>query len=114
MSKELINKLRRARESTVKIGDFTFTVRRPTDAEALILFERNPSMYDVARDHVTGWENVRGCDIASGGNDDPQPFDPALWAEWLADRSDFWAPIQQAVINGYNAHAERLKNNLKN
>lgn len=112
MSTALIEKMRKARESSVAVGGFTFTYRRPTDEESLEL--RDMPFLEVCRRFVTGWDNVKEIDLVPGGDPVPAKFSPELWAQWLADRPDFWPVIHGSVIEAYKAYAKKRDTSAKN
>lgn len=108
----LIQKLRKARERNVAVGGYTFTVRRPTDLEALDL--RTASRIDALLRFVVGWQGVNEIDLMPGGSAVPVAFDAALAAEWLADRPDLLDPLVDAIVDAYRAHVAALEAAAKN
>lgn len=112
MSNTLIEKIRKARESSVELSGFVFKFRRPTDEEAVTLGRM--TFIDVCRHFVTGWEKVKELDVIPGGGPEPVPFDAELWGEWLADRPDFWQPLQKAILDSYRAHSKKRDAEAKN
>ena len=92
----------------------TFISRRPTDVEALQLHRSEAEFHEIARDFVTGWDNVTENDIVGGGGSDAVAFDKELWNEWCNDRPDFWRPIASAVLDAYTLHSKRLQDAEKN
>ena len=108
----LADKIRKARESTVEVGGYTFTVRRPTDLE---MFELQGSV-SAGRllPFVVGWSGVKELDLVPGGDPHPLPFDAAACAEWLADRPDLLGPIVSALVDRYAQHTEALGVAAKN
>jgi len=115
MSTELVAKIRKQREFKVKVGRFTFTARRPTDAEFIAFAQRGGVNYhDVASDFIVDWEGITEDDIVGGGGSDKVKFDMRLWREWVADRADFWEPIATPIIDSYNAHKTKLEDAAKN
>lgn len=114
MSKELIATIRKRRELTVKVGNITFTARRPTDVEAVSLHRNGSDYVEIARRSVSGWEGVTENDVAGGGGTDIVPFSADLWSEWLDDRPDLWQPIAHAVLEAYRLHYERAQADGKN
>jgi len=116
MSDALIQRLRNSRKVTVKVGKFKFIARRPTDGEASELrkngLDRNT--LHVAREFVTGWEDVTEADVVPSGGPDAVPFYRQLWHEWCDDRPDFWEPIWNAVMDAYVLHAKNRKDAEKN
>lgn len=97
----LIDKLRRARERRVEVGGHSYTVRRPTDAEALRLGGSN--YLDLVTRFTVGWD-LREMDLVPGGGDTPVDWDADLWAEWVADQPDLWPPLAQAILEAYQDH----------
>jgi hypothetical protein len=100
----LVNKLRKSRESGIEVSGFNFTIRRPTDQEAINL--RAVTFIEIAQRFVVGWSGVKSIDLVPGGDGAEVPFDADLWKEWCADRPDFWEPISTAVLDAYQKHRE--------
>jgi hypothetical protein len=69
---------------------------------------------DICRECVTGWDNVRECDIIDGGGDDIVAWDAALFGELIVDRVDWSAAIVSAIVAAtlaqMTAQAEQQKN----
>jgi hypothetical protein len=107
----LVDKIRKARERGVEVGGFTFTVRRPTDLEMLAL---RGAPITALLAHVVGWSNVREIDVLASGDAAPLAFDPAVAAEWLADRPDLLEPIAKAIMTAYADHVTALGEVEKN
>lgn len=114
MSQELVARIRKNRELKVKVGEFNFTARRPTDVEARALAARMAPDSEIAQDYVTDWGTVTEDNIVGGGGSEPVKFDPMLWREWCADRPDFWTPIASAVLESWREHAGAVKEAEKN
>lgn len=108
----LIEKLRRARERDVEVGGYTFTVRRPTDLEAIAL--RGSHAGADLMPFVVGWRGVREIDLVPGGSAVDVPFDAEVAADWLADRPDLLWPLVDAIIDSYRAHVAALEEAQKN
>jgi len=114
MSRALIEKLRRACEVKVTIDGKNYTVRRPTDAEIVELQRTGGATFAaVAKQFVVGWDLVE-LDLVPGGGPEPVPFDAELWAEWVADRLEMWAPIANAALDAYFKHRETRDADAKN
>jgi hypothetical protein len=111
MSKALIEKLLRSRESGVKVGERTFTIRRPTDADAITMRDLAP--LDFVRRFVVGWDLVE-LDVIPGGTGERIDFHSELWGEWVVDHPELWTPLATAIIEAYAAHAEARKDAEKN
>lgn len=108
----LIERIRKARQSRVTVEGKTFTVRRPTDWEAYEMRKDTREM-DVLEKFVEGWEGVTELDLVPGGDATPAEFSKELFAEWIQDHPDFWAPIIGAITSGYQTHAENLSDTGK-
>ena len=113
MSNALITRLRKQRELKVVVGKFTFTARRPTDVEMIDIGRAGLQWQGMAERFVVDWENVTEDDIIGGGGSDKPAFSPELWAEWCADRPDFWEPIATALLDAYKGHAAQLADAAK-
>lgn len=103
MSRDLIERLRRARQSSVPVLGRTFTIRRPTDLEMHELAGKIDQRLLLTR-FVVDWGVMPEMDLVSGGGPEPVPFSPDLWAEWIADHTEYWDDLTQAVVDGYKAH----------
>lgn len=109
MSNALVAAILRQRELTIEIGKWKFHARRPTDVQAVEIHNKKAAYSEMSRQFVIGWENVVEDDIIGGGGQDPVKFTPELWAEWCADRPDFWAPIAGRLLEAYSQHAQTLE-----
>jgi hypothetical protein len=98
----LLERLRAARESWVKVGEFEFLIRRPTDVEMLRARGDLPS--EFLRRVVIDWRGVREIDLVPGGDPTPAPFDAALLVEWAEDRQQLYVDLVSAVENQIAAH----------
>ncbi len=108
----LVEKMRTAREKTVAIGGFSFTVRRPSELE---MIEMNGApMGRAALPHIVGWSGVKQSDILPNGDPEPQPYDAEIAAEWLTDRVDLLAPLAKAVTESFIEHAAKREAAEKN
>ena len=118
MSKALIDKLLRSRESKVEAGGHKFTIRRPTAADLGSLaasgkFAASNFNLELATRFVVGWD-LTELDIVASGTPEPVAFDPELWAAWVADRLELWAPLGEAIIAERNAYDAKIKEDAKN
>lgn len=104
----LIARLLKSRQSKLLVGKYTFTIRRPTTYDAALLFQNDPTQYDVARDYVDDWDGVKDRDIVPSGGGDAAEFDKALWAEWLSDKPDLWEPIFNHVVKSYQSYQDTV------
>jgi len=108
----LADKLRKAREMSVEAGGFKFTVRRPTDLEMIEM--RGTVNGSQLLKFILGWDGVREIDMLEGGDPHPLPFTREVAEEWLADRPDLFAKLAEAIIQGYQEHAQKLEDAAKN
>jgi hypothetical protein len=107
----LIDKIRKARETTIEINGKSWTIRRPTDEEATQFGQAG--LFDIVKRFVIGWELIE-LEIIPGGGPEKVPFDSALFAEWVADQPEVWEPLGTAILEAYKAHAEKRDASLKN
>ena len=108
----LVEKIRKARETKVEAGGFTFVIRRPTGLEMAEMpaISRGRAILP----YVIGWEGVREIDIAPGGDPHPLKFDADVCAEWLTDRLDLLAPVVDSVFGSFKQHADQREAAAKN
>lgn len=109
----LADKIRKARETSVTVGGFTFTVRRPTDVEMLRLRAEGLTL-DSLIGFVVGWSGVKQIDLIPGGDPVPATFDAETAREWLSDRPDLLTPLVDEVLAQYRKHVESLEAAAKN
>lgn len=100
---ELIEKLKKSRESQVEAGLFNFTVRRPTDMEVANMGGEIIREGDIMRRFVVGWD-VKELDIIPGGTGVAIPFETELFIEWVADKPNLWEPLTKAITTAYETH----------
>lgn len=113
MSKALIDRLRRARQTRVPSQGRSFTVRRPTDLEMTDLVD-GLDQHDLLTRFVVDWHDITEMDLVPGGGPDPVPFSAELWAEWIADHPEHWADLCGAVIAAYREHKASREDAAKN
>lgn len=111
---DLVEKLRKARESQVPAGGFVFTIRRPTALEMSEM--RQQTRGRAALPYIVGWDkSVTTLAMGlPGGDAHPLEFDAGLRDEWLSDRSDLLVPLIKAVFDAYEAHAKAREDAEKN
>lgn len=109
----LIDKIRKAREVTVEAGGHSFTIRRPTDEEALRMGSEGSDMFSIVRAHTVGW-NLKELDLIPGGGPEPVAFDSELFGEWLGDQPEVWQPLGEAILEAYKAHSDKRSTAEKN
>jgi len=69
---------------------------------------------DILIKFVDGWSGVTELHLVPGGTTDPVPFSTEVFAEWVADNTDAWGPICNAVVEGYTRHQASLEETAKN
>lgn len=107
----LADKIRKARESEVPAGGFSFTVRRPTDAEAMNL--GGVKAVDLLVRFVVGW-NLKEIDLVPGGSPVAAPFDAEAFGEWVSDQPEVLGTLSAAIVKAYEAHAAKREDAAKN
>jgi hypothetical protein len=109
----LIDKIRAAREISVEANGHKFTIRRPTDEEAVRFSAEKIDLVNVVKRFTTGWD-LHEIDLISSGSSVPVPFDPELFAEWAADNPEIWEPLGKAIMDAYTVHASKREAAAKN
>lgn len=99
----LIERLRAARESWVKVGEVELLVRRPTRYQ-LSSWQDEPGIGPL-RHCIVGWRGVSEITLGIPGGDGREvPFDPDLCLEWLEDRPEELAAAMKAVADIIAGH----------
>jgi hypothetical protein len=109
----ILDKLRKAREVNVEAGGKQFTIRRPTDEEALRIGRDDTDMLGIVKRFTVGWD-LTELDVIPGGTGAKLPFDAELFGEWVADQPAVWEPLAQAIMDAYKAHADKRDAAVKN
>lgn len=99
----------RARERRVEIGGHAYTVRRPRAAE----MANDMTHFELARRFVCDWD-LKQSDLIPGGGPDPEPFESALWADWLEDEPDLWQPLSAAILELWREYVAAREDAAKN
>lgn len=106
MTETVLERLRKSRQASVKIGALEFTVRRPTDEEAFAHFRtETPVTAELLSRFLVNW-NLSDKDIVEGGSKDKVPFEAELAREWLADHAEHWPPLLEKITELYQEHAK--------
>jgi len=111
MSRLLIDKIRKSRETQALACGHNFTVRRPTDLEVSVLRGTTIKQGDLLEKFVTSWD-LKEVDIIPGGDGAPVPFSTELFMEWVADQPDVWGPLSSAILTAYESHQTKLAETL--
>ena len=109
----LADKIRKARETTVEINGGVWTIRRPTDEEAVSLSANGDGLLAIVKRFVIDWP-LKEIDLVPGGTDVKPQFDAEAFAEWVADKPDLWEPLGSAVLAAYKTHADKRDETVKN
>jgi len=109
----LIDKIRKAREVGVEVNGKSFTIRRPTDEEAIRIGRDDMDMLAIVKRFTIGWD-LTELDVIPGGTGIKLPFDADLFGEWVADEPIVWEPLAQAIMDAYKAHADKRESAVKN
>ena len=103
----IIEKIRKARESTVEVDGHTFSYRRPTDIQAQGM--SYDSLQDAVKD-VAGfyfdWDMTE-LDLIPGGTGESVPFDSELFWEWVQDNPKYWEKLVKAVLDSYKEYCKK-------
>lgn len=110
-SQTLIAKIRAARETRVTVDGRRYTVRRPTDAEAMDL--AGVTGLGLVRHFVVDWD-LTELDLIPGGGPEPVEFDPLLWDVWIQDQPHLWGPLTDAILKAYQEHTRARDDAAKN
>lgn len=114
MASALAAKIRKAREFSFEANGLALTLRRPTRVEYVDLVNNSANHIRFAEDFVVNWKGVKESDLVPSGGDVEVPFDHAVWVEFVADRSDLWEPIANAVAEAFRAHLDASEDREKN
>lgn len=114
MSANLIERIKKARQTTVKVGEIIIICRRPTPLERAEMTGGKIMMREVLTKFVDGWENVKEVDLVPGGTGEAVPFSAELFSEWVSDHPESWGVISDAVVQGFKRHEEALELAAKN
>lgn len=110
----LADKIRRARETKVEAGGREFTIRRPTDAEAMEFGQDGGiKPLDLVCRFTVGW-NLTELDLIPGGVGVAVEFDAEAFREWAADQPETLSALSTAVVQAYTAHAAKRGDAEKN
>ncbi len=99
----------RSRERNVTVGGHVFTIRRPKPAEML----EDMTRMELVRRFTVGWD-LKNMDLVPGGLPDPEPFDPALFADFVEDDMDLWGPLSEAISADWAAYLAQKAATEKN
>lgn len=94
----LEDRIKKARESTVTVGNATFNCRLASVQEYVEYSIKSIIDPDVCRKHVTGWAGVTEADLIEDGKKDPVEFSAELFDLVISDKPDWWQAIYKHVI----------------
>ena len=112
---DLIKKARSQREGRVEIRPGKWVrFLRPQEVD----FARLRGGVNVQHvcECVIGWDGITEADVLgpSIGVNDPAPFSPELWAEYVRDRVDVVGKVAQAIADAITRHLEQRDAAAKN
>lgn len=112
---DILEKIRQARQKTVKVGGYTFVVKRPTDFQMLQQPELQGDFLqsDLLKQFVIGWENVTEADLIPDGSDTVIEFSSEVFMAWVEDQPQLWGPLIDQVTQLYAAHLSQRSENEK-
>jgi hypothetical protein len=99
----------KSRERDVTVGSHAYTIRRPKPAEML----QDMTRMDLVRRFVVGWD-LKNIDLVPGGTPDPEPFDSALFADYVEDDPELWQPLADAVLGFWREYLAAKETAAKN
>lgn len=97
----LVEALRKSRETIVTSGAFEFTIKRPTDYDA-VKFAKMEQL-EILTEFVEGW-NVKEIDVVPGGTSEVAPFSKELFKEWIKEDLMLWSPLIEQIQSAYIDH----------
>lgn len=131
MACSLIEKIRRARETTLDMGGYSLVIRYPTLSEhpfrndtlaAVIRITKQThtqSDFDILLKfisaYVVGWDGVTELMLFPGGTCEPVAFDSELFHEWSMNfEPDKWYEIYSAIMKFSDIATQAKEDTLKN
>lgn len=94
---EAIERLRKSRQTEIKVGGVTFTCQRFTNEQFGVYHDENITTSEICRRHVTGWAGVTERDVYGEG-DKSVPFDRELFNEVIGNRTDWAQEIVKKML----------------
>lgn len=110
MSKELLEKLRKSRQTNVDVGGYAFTLRRLNDFDLGQVAQNGEAIkiIDILKKCVVDWPGMTELKLdIPGGSDTAVAFDTNLFIEWVADRREVYAPLRDMIWKHYNDYKEK-------
>lgn len=102
----LIERLRAARETWIKVGGVELLVRRPPKLEIARWASADPDA--PMRQSIVGWRGVTELTLGiPGGDSSAVPFDVDLCLEWLKDDLELFTEFVRQMTAIVEAQAER-------
>lgn len=115
----LVEKIRRARETEIESCGHKFTIRRPTEMDiaelklsGFIDSDGTFNKKELMRRFVVGW-NLTEVDVIPGGTGEVVAFDSDSFVEWVSDKSELWGDIITAIIESYSNHQKSQADTVK-
>ncbi len=106
-------KIKRARQIRVLVGDKTIIARRPTNLEMIEMKGKFNQRY-LLENFVEGWDGFKESDLFPGGTEELVPFDRETYCEYIADNPQHWIALTNAIVDGYAEYEAKLEESLKN
>ena len=109
----LLDKIRKARESKLKIGSITYKVMRPTDLDTIDMrFENTREAVLGVSKFVVDWD-AKEVDLFPGGSGSNAEFDTEVFVEYIKDHPESWAPLIEGIRDLYSRYNEQRKEREK-
>lgn len=115
MTANLLEKLRKSRETNIDAGGFTFTIRRLTDFDIADIMQNGGALNTktLIKKAVVGWPGMTELKLGiPGGSDIAVEFDSDLFAEWVAEYNEVWQALRDAVWQNYAARKSEVAETL--
>lgn len=109
----LLDKIKKARESKLKIDGITYTVMRPTDLDTIEMrFENTKEAVLGVSKFVIGWD-AKEVDLFPGGTGSEAEFSQDVFIEYIKDHPEAWSPLIEGVRDLYQRYSENRKEREK-
>jgi hypothetical protein len=105
MSKALIEKLKKSRQTQIQAAGFDFTVRRFNDFDLAEILQdgKNINPKTVLEACVVDWPGMTELRLGiPGGTSESVPFDMPLFIEWVAEQPDVYRTLRDEIWKAYS------------
>ncbi len=109
----LIEQIRKARQTRLMVNGRVLVICRPTDLE-MVEYGGRMTQRVILEQFVVDWEGFQEKDFVKGGTDEEVPFHSDLFMEYAEDHPEIWPEVSAAVVESYSAHKKATEESLKN